>query len=398
MEVIIHKEMASLEEIFPKWEQLQREFHEITVFQDIEWLKTWWEYKLNERKIIPYIVEVKKENKTIGILPLFLYNKEFAGLSFRVLKPIGIDQSDYLIPIISKNHSPIDIIKKAMEKIYTDKDNWDCLDWGDIPEGSIFDSIFNTQLLNEYSSVERKRTDDCPYITLKNKKVEEIKHNMDEELLKEILSKERKLNNKGTLTFTKVSKEEEIEPIMNKFFELHCERWSRTDTPSKFRDLKEREFALLAAKNLFKDNLLFLAYLSHNNEIIAVQLGMLDGKRIYLYIPAFNIKYKKYSVGNLLNYYIILMACQERYDIIDFLRGNEKYKQEWGTITKFNVNYVFFNRSISSLLFKMIQRTYYSKQFNQKPINKQLLTKSVIRGFAFLLRITSKFKVNKGIL
>src|SRR5690606_8292847 len=136
---IIHKQIDTLEEILPQWTELKEEFLDITVFQDIGWLKSWWEYKQKERKITPYIVEVKKENKTIGIIPLYLSDHVIGGFNFRVLKPIGIDQSDYVITILTKRYSSTDIVKKVIDKIYADKDNWDYFEWEDIPEGSTFD-------------------------------------------------------------------------------------------------------------------------------------------------------------------------------------------------------------------------------------------------------------------
>ena len=35
-------------------------------------------------------------------------------------------------------------------------------------------------------------------------------------------------------------------------------------------------------------------------------------------------------------YNLILEAYREGYEIVDFLRGDEEYKQKWGTIDKFN--------------------------------------------------------------
>jgi hypothetical protein len=45
LEVIIHKEIDSLEKVLPKWETLKEGYREITVFQDISWIKSWWYYK-----------------------------------------------------------------------------------------------------------------------------------------------------------------------------------------------------------------------------------------------------------------------------------------------------------------------------------------------------------------
>ena len=69
MDVIIHKQIDAIENIFPNWERLREEFHEVTVFQDINWIKSWWTYKSKQTQITPYIIEIKAGEKTIGILP-----------------------------------------------------------------------------------------------------------------------------------------------------------------------------------------------------------------------------------------------------------------------------------------------------------------------------------------
>ena len=169
---------------------------------------------------------------------------------------------------------------------------------------------------------------------------------------------------------------------MNKFFELHCERWKNTDTPSVFRYEEEREHAIQSAKGLFKSNLLHLSLISSNDEIVVIHFGMSDGKRIYWYLHAINPEYGKYSPGNLLVYYLILEACKEGYEIVDFLRGDEDYKYKWGSIEKFNVQYILFNRSIKSKLLKSIYKTTTTNGFiinYFKPVAKRLLQKVVVK-------------------
>ncbi|MGV3465999.1 MAG: GNAT family N-acetyltransferase, partial [Heyndrickxia sp.] len=190
----------------------------------------------------------------------------------------------------------------------------------------------------------------------------EIKNRFNKKLLKEVLYKERRLIREGDLSYVKVVTEEDIEPVMNTFFQLHCKRWENTDTPSKFKNQLEREHAMLAAKSLFNSNLLNLTYIKHNDEIVAVHFGMTDGKKSYLYLHAINVKYNKYSPGSLLAYYLIQEACKEGYEIVDFLRGDEGYKEKWGTNEKRNVKYIIYNHSLKSQMYKKILIAYKNKK------------------------------------
>lgn len=397
MEGIIHNRIEVLEEIMPKKEQLNEMFHETTVFQSIDWMKSWLEYKKKSKEIIPYIVEIVEGHKTVGIFPLYLSEKEFANFHFRVLRPIGDVESDYLLPILSKEHSSEEILKKAVETVFKDKENWDCIDWGDIPKNSIFDKVLSNFLTNPYSTfITRKKTEVCPFLML-NHDFGTIKHKIDKQLLGQTLSKEKKMIKNGQLKLCKVEKSIEIDSVMEKLFDIHCERWRNTRTPSKFESIEMRKYTLQVAKRLHKTGLLHLTYLRQNNKIISVHFGMADGKRLYFYTPAFDINFQKYSVGSILMYRLIQLSCQEGYEVFDFMRGNEGYKWLWGAEEKSNVRYTVFNNKARSLLFKLVRKTYHSSYFYQKPIVYRACVKVLIRVTTLIFSNYNKLVIKRNI-
>ena len=195
---------------------------------------------------------------------------------------------------------------------------------------------------------------------------------MSKSLLKEIIKKEKRINKEGEFKYSKVIIEQEIEPILNKFFEFHCERWENTDTPSVYRFKEERDYVIEFAINLHKNNLLYLAYLSCDNDIVGIDFGMSDGKKRYLYLHAINNKYRKYSPGNILTYRLIIEAHKEGHENVDFLRGDEDYKRKWGTLDKFNYKYIIFNRKVKSSLLR-IGYDITTSNYQFKRLAKQFL-------------------------
>lgn len=386
MQVIVHKNIEILDEIIPNWGELKGSFHEVTIFQELNWLKSWWENHENKMEDTPFVIEVKKENTTIGILPFYLTYKEFSGYWFRILKPIGSYLSDYLLPICSNDYSIEETLCIIFDHINADKLQWDCIEWNDIPENSSLDKFFGGKYISLNNSINRRRINVCPYLIL-DKNVENVKNKFSKKFLKGILYYERKLKREGNLRYCRVKYKEEIGPIMNTLFELHCRRWNITNTPSQFRFRAERNRIISIAYHLFNLGLLHLSYLSHNDEIVAVEFGMIDGKKRYLYIGAINTNYKKYPVGHILLYNLITEACEQGYEIMDFLRGDEAYKSRVGTINNYNVQYLIFNKSIRSELFSKINKTYYSDKFQKTPIYMQIISKSFIRGMIYILKL-----------
>lgn len=394
MDVVIHKRIGSIEMLIPHWQQLNNEFRDITVFQDIGWMKCWLIYNQEKKEIIPYIVEVKFENKTIGIIPLYISQKEFANYQFRILKPIGVDRSDYLIPILSKEFSSERILNKAISAIFKDNKNWDYIDWNGIPENSLFDNVLKN-LFKKNRLMKRETSDVCPFLPL-NEDFDKLKLKFDKQLLGQTLSKEKKLKRKGELVFGVVKELHEIEPTMESFFELHCRRWEGTSTPSVFTSEEEKKYILQTAKHLFNANLLHLSYLSFNDKVISIHFGMSDGIKLYFYMPAYDIHFIKYSPGSILIYHLIRFNNEEGYKEFDFMRGGEKYKWLWGAEERFIVKYTFFNNRGRSLLYKFIRKTYYNQHFHDRNLAVKVVIKTFIRLTTVALRVFNKLELGRS--
>ena len=391
IEAVIHTERDVLDKLEQRWEQLQKGSLDITVFQQYGWLKNSWEFISSLEHATPYVVEITEDNQTIGIVPMYCTIEKFVNLTIRTLKPIGAGHSDYMMPIFSAKYEPNELMEIALEAIFKDTANWDCINWKDVPMNSTIDYIFSKQFKLWTPFIERKQTAVCPYVNLQHG-MEAVQHNISKRLLKEVLYKERRLKRKGILQYRKVNTKKEIVSIMNRFFTLHYQRWKNTDTPSQFNDPIARTRVLQAALELFDQQLLYLSYISLDDAITAVHFGMKDRRRNYLYLHAVNQEYRKYSVGSLLVYYIIQDSFLEGLETVDFLKGNESFKKRWGAVNRFNVQYIAYNKTMHSRLSKKIHMAYYSDDFLQQSKQKQFFTKLGIRLSVYVLRVLRYFK------
>ena len=82
MNIYEHNDISSLDKILNNWSELNKDYHDITIFQDVNWLKSWWEYKTKQRTIIPYILEIKQSNEIVGVFPLYIHVITLAGVNF----------------------------------------------------------------------------------------------------------------------------------------------------------------------------------------------------------------------------------------------------------------------------------------------------------------------------
>lgn len=369
---MIHEDLNRFS--FPSFSELKKEFKEVSVFQDREWIRRWFREQAKRQPIKPFIVVVKDNGKTIGIFPMYSYQATFR---FTILKPIGGDTSDYLIPLIAKQYCEKRIFAKVWRTLYSNKTKWDSIIWPNLPAFTLLDQ--QAPVMHKgMKCIARKKGANCPYISFEGPS-KELKSYLNKKYVKKIEFKERKLaRQQGAFQYNKVTSEGKIEEVMNVLFQLHCKRWAVTGRFSPYENIEERNRALSLAFGLFQSNLLHLSYLKIGDKIIAVHFGMGDGERFYYYIPAFDTEYNKYSVGQILIYRLMQDVFQEGYQVFDFLRGSESYKYDWGAKEAFNVERIFVNDTMKSKMFVVvykIQQYMFSNRMLRRMLDKWIALK-----------------------
>ncbi|MGH8009774.1 MAG: GNAT family N-acetyltransferase, partial [Candidatus Binatia bacterium] len=90
---------------------------------------------------------------------------------------------------------------------------------------------------------------------------------------------------------------------------------------------------------LRREGKLFLRYLSLDGAIIAIAICMCEGKKIYYFLPTFDVQYHELTPGKVLLYHILGEAFEMGCDEVDLGPGTHDYKWSW-TKDKRTVHYV----------------------------------------------------------
>ena len=83
-----------------------------------------------------------------------------------------------------------------------------------------------------------------------------------------------------------------------------------------------------------------LVYMQCNDIIIAYFLILLNHNTIALWNTGFDPEYGEYCPSKFLINELVKYAFENNYKYLDFLRGNEKYKQQWTNDITINYNLV----------------------------------------------------------
>ncbi len=145
----------------------------------------------------------------------------------------------------------------------------------------------------------------------------------------EVRRKLRNLAAAGTIAFTSATTREDVEPRMDRFFELM--RISRGDKDEFLTPVMEAFFRELAAT--FADlGMTRLSTLSIDGVDAAMLFAFEHGGTTYLYNSGYDPAFASLAVGLLSKVLAIREAIERGQRVFDFLRGEETYKQDLGGV------------------------------------------------------------------
>jgi CelD/BcsL family acetyltransferase involved in cellulose biosynthesis len=116
---------------------------------------------------------------------------------------------------------------------------------------------------------------------------------------------------------------------MELFLDLHAARWRERSEPNVLADNVVRRFHQLAAPGLFAHDLLELLALCLDHCPVAMAY-VLKRKERFMYLTAFDPEVSQVSLGSAIIAESIARAFRAQAPRIDFLRGTERYKYDFG--------------------------------------------------------------------
>lgn len=122
---------------------------------------------------------------------------------------------------------------------------------------------------------------------------------------------------------------DEISEALDALFALHGARWAAAGEAGVLADARVQAFHRSAAPALAEAGLLRLAVVKREGRIVAVLLGLSDGRRGYSYINGVEFAPGQ-SYGTLAFACLIESVAAEGAREFHFLRGEEPYKYGWG--------------------------------------------------------------------
>jgi CelD/BcsL family acetyltransferase involved in cellulose biosynthesis len=358
------------------WDTVAKRSINENIFLTWEWCSTYWKHLGKGKKLI--VLKIEDDNESIAFAPLRQSKlKLFNWFECKVIEPMCCGPTDYNDFSITKREE--ECLQLIFKYLYANCD-WDIIHLKDISESAVlFDYL---QLIQEYD-YSLKKGIMCPYLSLSKSSPIKLSTKFRQNLRRRMSNLKKDYDNVEVKSYDKFST---VEKAMEAFFKLHQNRWLSKNMPSVLSYDTGLKFHLDVAKKFAEKGWLALYFLIVDEEPIASDYAFKFNNKIYQYLSGFNEDFSKYSPGHLLTNELINIFRESGINKLDFLRGEEKYKQDWCSSYSMNYNFKFVNRASVKLYYRIKQLLALNSTKNIKRRISNRRARSAQRGQLYQAR------------
>lgn len=316
---------AELEQLEGGWWELWERSPVATPFQSPGWLLPWWN-AFSPGEICS--VAICNGSKLAALAPFYL---EYSGHRRRLL-PLGISLSDYHDIIVDPQLAEHAAHLIAAESARLAWDEWELPDLA--PRATALD--LGTP---EKCRVETHRDSCAPVLVLPQADAG-IQHALPAAKRRKVRMARHRAGRRGRVTIEQV-KASSVQLAFDTLCAMHRKRWAERGEEGVLGDARTQAFHRAALPQLAERGVVRLYTLTIDDVVAGIYYGFLHRDRAYAYIGGFDPAFAFESPGTILIAHAIESAVLEGASEFHFLRGQERYKYEWGAIDRWNARRVF---------------------------------------------------------
>lgn len=307
-----------------QWNRLLSESVSNTLFLSWEWMRAWIEQFMHgDRRLL--IMTLHEGEKMVGIAPFYTQVKKQGIFRLKEIKLLGMPEagSDYLDVFAQKGRE-----RHVAEALYAylmenEKHGWDVLTLQNIRANSLFLLHFSNCMDEHGKYYEIDKGAYCPFARIPETEAD-FYSGLSKGRRKKFKRDTRVVHREASVVHSMTNYREGPQRLED-FFRLYQEKTPWNGKPMKH--LITRFAELCEDPETVRIDLL-----SIDRKDVAGLLHLKNDRFLLLLLMAVDKSYNpKISLGNVLVGFCIKHAIDERYDVYDFLKGDEDYKFHWAT-------------------------------------------------------------------
>jgi len=256
------------------------------------------------------LVCIVDQDKVLAILPLITRDKEWRSLNHIYTSLFTLlmekDNQQEIIRCLAKGLSQLPFDSLELGPVAEDDKNINRL--RDALESYSFSSMRYAQFFNWYHPLQGQTFAD--YMAVRSSRVRNT-----------IARKQRKLERERGYEI-KLYTKSNVQQAMADFHIVYKASWKNTE---QYRDIMEGFISRFSILDWTR-----LAILYIDNKPVAAQIWFVLHNKASIFKLAYDEAWKRYSPGSILTQYLMETVIDtDKVEEIDFLTGNDRYKQEW---------------------------------------------------------------------
>jgi CelD/BcsL family acetyltransferase involved in cellulose biosynthesis len=301
-----------------EWNSFLHSSHLNCVFLTHEWFCAWWEC-LSGKNSLEVLCVKDDLDQIIGIAPLMT-----DGRSLRFMASHEVtDYCDFLYLPVKKE----EFFKTLLFYFKENTQDRTLLEFINIPESSPTRFLFPEMAARYGFSHNLRETEVAPILSVPST-YEGYIGGLKRKNRHELRRKLKRIEGLDGIKIKKITKTRHLLPAIESFISLHEKSspekqtfWTTEGMPDFFKNVIHR----FSERGWVEMNALFF-----EDSLIAVLLNFLYGNDVLFYNVAYDLDYAAFSPGFYLFHSSIAEAISRGKGSIDFLRGSEKYKYDFG--------------------------------------------------------------------
>jgi CelD/BcsL family acetyltransferase involved in cellulose biosynthesis len=342
---------AELSALAEMWERLQQGAAITSVFASFEWQQRWWTF-YGRGQALRLLVATSR-GEIVGLLPLYIHTVPMLRYPVRQLRFVGTGGDtfpDDLGPILAAGREGE--VARALAEAVMRLPGWDVLLLQDMDPACPFTGAITDEVRRHGLDHRRGRAERIAFMALP----------ATHDAWLASLSRDRRYRVRNirkklvaahpSARFFVWTDPTTLDEGVDRLVHLHRKRWDRAGSSSAFATPEYVGFHRAAMKALIARDRLRLYCLEVGGQIIAMYYFYRFRDRVYLMQSGFDPDFSDVKPGQVLLGHIVEHAIGEGHAVLDFLRGEHRYKDELATGERETLYLTAFRRRPGALVYR----------------------------------------------
>lgn len=320
--------VESFEGLEADWERLQRDARATSVFQTFTWMKSWWGAYGRGQPL--RILVARDRGAVVGILPVYVHTLPMLKFPVRMLRLVGTGGDtfpDDLGPVLAAGRD--EEVARALADAVIALPGWDVLLLHDMLPDNAFTAAIAKASRGARLAPMTGRSERIAYLDLPESFDAWLK-SLSGDRRYRIRSARKKLAAAHPTRFFVWEDGATLDRGIDRLIELHKKRWGDGQSNS-FATPEYVACHRAVMHGLFANDRLRLYCLEASGQIVAMFYFYKFRDRVYLMQSGFDPDMSSLKPGQVLLGHIVEHAIGEGNKVLDFLRGDHRYKDEIAT-------------------------------------------------------------------